>query len=110
MRIRTLTARQGWVLALTPVASLMVALDQLVVATALSTIRDDLGASIETLEWTVNAYSLSFAVLLIAGAAMGDRFGRRRVFVARLAHLRGHRAPTGADPSERLSRRRHPRP
>jgi len=70
-----------WVLALTSAASAMVALDALVVATALSAIRLDLGASIEALEWTVNAYNLSFAVLLLTGAALGDRFGRRRVFV-----------------------------
>jgi EmrB/QacA subfamily drug resistance transporter len=62
----------------------MVALDALVVSTALSTIRHDLGASIETLEWTVNAYTLSFAVLLMTGAALGDRFGRRRMFVGGL--------------------------
>ncbi|HWE64160.1 MAG TPA: DHA2 family efflux MFS transporter permease subunit [Chloroflexota bacterium] len=73
-----------WVLALTSVASFMVALDALVVATALSTIRRDLGASIETLEWTVNAYTLSLAVLLMTAAALGDRFGRRRMFVAGL--------------------------
>ena len=72
--------RQRWVLALMSAASLMVALDQLVVATALSTIQRDLGASIETLEWTVNAYSLTFAVLLMTGAALGDRLGRRRIF------------------------------
>jgi EmrB/QacA subfamily drug resistance transporter len=72
---------QSWALALTATASLMVALDALVVATALSTIRRDLHASLSTLEWTVNAYSLSFAVLLMTGAALGDRFGRRRVFV-----------------------------
>jgi EmrB/QacA subfamily drug resistance transporter len=76
---------QRWVLALTATAALMVALDQLVVATALNQIRDDLHASLATLDWTVNAYSLSFAVLLITGAALGDRFGRRRLFVAGLA-------------------------
>jgi EmrB/QacA subfamily drug resistance transporter len=75
------TGRQSWALALTATASLMVALDALVVATALSTIRRDLHASLSTLEWTVNAYSLSFAVLLMTGAALGDRFGRRRMFV-----------------------------
>jgi MFS family permease len=69
-----------WVLALASAASLMVALDTLVVSTALSTIRLDLGASIAELEWTVNAYNLSFAVLLMTGAALGDRFGRRRLF------------------------------
>src|SRR5262249_54948733 len=65
--------------------SLMVALDALVVATALSTIRVDLGASIEALQWTMNAYNLSFAVLLLTGAALGDRFGRQRMFVAGLS-------------------------
>ncbi len=78
------TSAQTWVLALTALASFMVALDALVVATALSTIRLDLGASVEQLEWTVNGYSLSFAVLLMTGAALGDRFGRRRMFVAGL--------------------------
>jgi len=70
------------VLGLTSVASLMVALDTLVVSTALSTIRVHLSASIEALEWTVNAYSLSFAVLLMTAAVLGDRFGRKRLFVA----------------------------
>lgn len=79
-----MSTAQRWVLALTSAAALMVALDQLVVATALSTIRDDLHASIATLEWTVNAYSLSFAVLLITGAALGDRLGRRRMFAVGL--------------------------
>jgi len=73
-----------WVLVLTSVASLMVALDTLVVSTALSTIRVELHASLASLEWTVNAYNLSFAVLLMTGAALGDRFGRRRVFAAGL--------------------------
>jgi EmrB/QacA subfamily drug resistance transporter len=73
------------VLIVASVASLMVALDALVVTTALPTIRVHLGASIEELEWTVNAYTLSFAVLLMTGAALGDRFGRRRMFTAGLA-------------------------
>jgi hypothetical protein len=63
-------ALKTWVLVLASVASLMVALDALVVATALSTIRVDLGASIEALQWTMNAYNLSFAVLLLTGAAL----------------------------------------
>jgi EmrB/QacA subfamily drug resistance transporter len=75
---------QTWVLALTSIAALMVALDALVVTTALSTIRLHLHASIGQLEWTVNAYGLSFAVLLMTGSALGDRFGRRRVFTAGL--------------------------
>jgi EmrB/QacA subfamily drug resistance transporter len=79
------TSAKGWVLALTAAASFMVALDALVVTTALSAIRLDLGASIEALEWTVNAYNLCFAVLLLTGAALGDRFGRRRMLAAGLA-------------------------
>ncbi len=78
-------AAKSWVLALTSTASFMAALDSLVVTTALGTIRRDLGASLETLQWTVNAYNLSFAVLLLTGAALGDRFGRRRMFAAGLA-------------------------
>src|SRR5262249_10136246 len=78
-------ATKTWVLVLASVGSLMVALDALVVATALSTMRLDLDASIEALEWTMNAYNLSFAVLLLTGAALGDRFGRRRMFVVGLA-------------------------
>lgn len=69
---------------LTSAASLMVAFDLLVVSTALSTIRLDLGAPIEQLQWTVTAYGLSFAALLMGGAALGDRFGRRRVFTTGL--------------------------
>ena len=80
-----ITTKQRWVLILCSVASLMVALDVTVVATALSTIRRDLGASINELEWTVNAYTLSFAVLLITGSALGDRLGRRRLFAVGLA-------------------------
>ncbi len=73
-----------WTLAIAAVASFMVSLDTLVVSTALTTIRNDLGASIEQLEWTVNAYNLTFAVLLMAGAAVGDRFGRRRTLATGL--------------------------
>ncbi len=74
----------GWVVALTGIGSLMAALDTLVVSTALSRIRLDLGASVEQLEWTVNAYNLTFAVLLITGAALGDRYGRRNLYAAGL--------------------------
>jgi EmrB/QacA subfamily drug resistance transporter len=74
-----------WVLVLAAVASLMAALDAMVVSTALTTIRLDLGASIEQLEWTVNAYNLTLAVLLLPAAALGDRFGRRRMFTGGLA-------------------------
>ena len=79
---RGMTAAQAWVLALTSVSSLMVALDALVVTTALPAIRVQLHASLAELEWTVNAYVLSLAVLLMTGAALGDRFGRRRMFAA----------------------------
>src|SRR4051794_20489566 len=72
--------RTRWVIALTAIGSMMAALDTLVVANALSTIRVDLGASVEQLEWTVNAYNLSFAVLLVTAAALGDRYGRRRFY------------------------------
>src|SRR5919112_4207667 len=69
-----------WTFAITSIALFMVTLDNLVVTTAIPVIRTDLGASLESLEWTVNAYTLTFAVLLLTGAAIGDRFGRRRVF------------------------------
>src|SRR3954453_3866368 len=75
-----MTTKQRWILILAALAAFMTALDTLVVTTALSTIRDDLGASVAQLEWTVNAYNLSFAVLLMTAAALGDRFGRRRMF------------------------------
>src|SRR5689334_4683422 len=74
-----------WVLALTAIASLMVMLDVMVVVTALHTIRLQLGASLDELEWTISAYTLSFAVLLMTAAALGDRFGWRRLFVLGLA-------------------------
>jgi EmrB/QacA subfamily drug resistance transporter len=79
---RRLMPGQGWVLALTSVASFMVSLDTQVVATALPVIRVQLHASLPALEWTVNAYTLSFAVLLLTGAALGERLGRRRMLVA----------------------------
>jgi len=79
------TSRQRWTLAVASAASFMVALDTLVVSTALTRIKLDLHASLSQLEWTVNAYTLSFAGFLMAGAAIGDRFGRRRVFALGLA-------------------------
>ncbi len=80
-----MTRSQRWILVLAALAAFMTALDTLVVTTALSTIRRDLGASVAELEWTVNAYNLSFAVLLMTAAALGDRFGRRRLFVGGIA-------------------------
>jgi EmrB/QacA subfamily drug resistance transporter len=73
---------KNWTLGVTALASFMMALDAQVITTAFATIRRDLGASVETLQWTVNSYNLSFAVLLLTGAALGDRFGRRRMFAA----------------------------
>ncbi|CAN5734885.1 DHA2 family efflux MFS transporter permease subunit [soil metagenome] len=70
---------RGWTLALVSMASFMMALDAMVVTTALGRIRDELSAPMGLLQWAVNAYNLSFGVLLITGAALGDRFGRRRV-------------------------------
>src|SRR3954464_11360059 len=72
--------RPGWTFAVVSTALFMVVLDNLVVTTALPSIRADLGATIESLQWTVNAYTLTFAVLLLTGAALGDRFGRKRMF------------------------------
>src|SRR6266540_2464636 len=77
--------RTLWTFAITSVALVMVTLDNLVVTTALPVIRRELDASLQGLEWTVNAYTLTFAVLLMTGAALGDRFGRRRLFVVGLA-------------------------
>ena len=73
---------KNWVLGITSLASFMVALDTQVLTAALATIRAEFGAPMETLQWTVNAFNLSFAVLLLTGAALGDRFGRRRLFAA----------------------------
>src|SRR5213083_1501245 len=70
-----------WTFAITSAAVFMATLDNLVVTTALPVIRRDLHATIQSLEWTVNAYTLTFAVLLLTGAALGDRFGRRSLFV-----------------------------
>jgi EmrB/QacA subfamily drug resistance transporter len=78
------TRAQIWALVLASTGSFMVILDMMIVATALTAIRHSLHASIGDLEWTVNAYTLSFAVLLLTAAALGDRFGRRRVFAAGL--------------------------
>jgi EmrB/QacA subfamily drug resistance transporter len=78
-----------WTLAITSIALFMVSLDNLVVTTALPVIRGELHASISQLEWTVNAYTLTFAVLLLTGAALGDRFGRRRMFVLGLLLFTG---------------------
>jgi MFS family permease len=79
--------KQRWVLVAAALASFLVGLDALVVTTAPLAIRRDLGASLSELEWTLNAYTLSFAVLLMCAAAPGDRYERRRVFSAGVALL-----------------------
>ena len=95
--------------AIVSVALFMVVLDNLVVSVALPTIHRDLGASIQSLEWTVNAYVLAYAVLLLTGAALGDRFGRKRMFLARPRalhrRLRRRRARAQHRPARRRARR-----
>src|SRR5436853_5503996 len=91
--------RIGWTFAVVSLGLFMITLDNLVVTTALPSIRRGLGASLGSLEWTVNAYTLSFAVLLLPAAALGDRFGRRRVFVAGLALFTGASALAALAPS-----------
>ena len=90
---------KGWTLALASLGLFMVALDTLVVATALPVLRVDLGASLADLEWTVNAYNLSFACLLLTGAALGDRFGRRRMFCVGLLVFTAASAAAALSPS-----------
>jgi EmrB/QacA subfamily drug resistance transporter len=91
--------RTLWTFVITSLALFMVVLDNLVVSTALPVIRVDLGASLEELEWTVNAYTLTFAVLLLTGAALGDRFGRRRMFVIGLGLFTAASAAAALAPS-----------
>src|SRR4051795_3085769 len=91
--------RTGWTLLLASVAVFMTALDALVVTTALPVLRESLHASLPSLEWTVNAYNLSFACLLLTGAALGDRFGRRRMFVVGLSVFTGASAAAALSPS-----------
>jgi EmrB/QacA subfamily drug resistance transporter len=95
----TSNTRTLWTFAITSVALFMVVLDNLVVSTALPVIRTDLGATIEELEWTVNAYTLTFAVFLLTGAALGDRFGRRRMFIIGLVIFTGASAAAALAPS-----------
>ncbi|WP_328537235.1 MFS transporter [Streptomyces sp. NBC_00344] len=95
------TARRGgatWALIITSVAGFMAALDNLVVTTALPSIRENLGGAPEDLQWTVNAYTLTFAVLLMFGAALGDRFGRRKLFITGLTIFTGASAAAALAP------------
>jgi EmrB/QacA subfamily drug resistance transporter len=85
MQEPTNRAEQSWVLGVTSLASFMMALDAQVITTAFATIRAEFGSPVETLQWTVNAFNLTFAVLLLTGAALGDRFGRRRMFASGIA-------------------------
>ena len=70
----------AWTLVLASLGVFMTALDTLVVANALPVLRQSLHANLGDLEWTVNAYNLAFAVALLTGAALGDRFGRKRIY------------------------------
>ena len=97
-----MTARRpstAWTFAITSIALFMVALDNLVVTTALPVIKADLGASLADLQWMVNAYTLTFAVLLLTGAALGDRFGRKRIFLIGMAIFTGGSALAALAPS-----------
>lgn len=89
----------AWAVVITSMALFMATLDNLVVTTALPVIRQHLHAGLAGLEWTVNAYTLTFAVLLLTGAALGDRFGRRRMFLAGLALFTGASAAAALAPS-----------
>src|SRR3970040_2158288 len=95
----TMKTRTLWTFAVTSIALFMVVLDNLVVSTAIPVIRVDLGASLEQLEWTVNAYTLTFAVFLLTGAALGDRFGRKRMFMVGVAVFTGASAAAALSPS-----------
>jgi EmrB/QacA subfamily drug resistance transporter len=95
----TIRSKTIWTFAITSVALFMTTLDNLVVTTALPVIREDLSAGLSDLEWTVNAYTLTFAVLLITGAALGDRFGRRRLFAIGLAIFTAASAAAALAPS-----------
>src|SRR5215813_8362488 len=91
--------RAVWTWIATSVAAFMIAMDNLVVTNALPVIRVKLGAGLEGLEWTVNAYTLSFAVFLLSGAALGDRFGRRRLFAIGLSIFTVASAAAALSPS-----------
>lgn len=88
-----------WTFVIASVAMFMVALDNLVVTMALPAIRRDLNAGLSQLEWTVSAYTLTFAVLLLTGSALGERFGRKRLFVLGLAIFTGGSAAAAAAPN-----------
>jgi EmrB/QacA subfamily drug resistance transporter len=88
-----------WTLVIVSLGLFMMVLDNLVVNVALPSIHRDLGASIQTLEWTVNAYILAYAVLLLTGAALGDRLGRKRMFMAGISLFTAGSAAAALAPS-----------
>jgi EmrB/QacA subfamily drug resistance transporter len=92
-------SRRNWTLAIVSIGLFMVVLDNLVVSVALPSIHRDLGASIQSLEWTVSAYTLSYAVLLLTGSALGDRFGRKRMFMSGIALFTASSAAAALAPS-----------
>ena len=92
-------AHKGWTLVIASLGVFMTALDTLVVTTALPVLRTSLHSGLAGLEWTVNAYNLSFACLLLTGAALGDRFGRRRMFAVGLASFAGASAAAALSPT-----------
>src|SRR4051812_38911625 len=91
--------RAGWTFAVVSLGLFMITLDNLVVTTTLPSIRRDLDASLSSLEWMVNAYTLTFAVLLLPAAALGDRFGRKRMFLGGLALFTASSALAALAPS-----------
>jgi EmrB/QacA subfamily drug resistance transporter len=87
-----------WTVVLASLGVFMTALDTLVVTTSLPALRVDLHSSLSNLEWTVNAYNLAFACFILTGAALGDRFGRRRMYTAGLALFTAASAAAAASP------------
>jgi EmrB/QacA subfamily drug resistance transporter len=105
MKSRHLTSAppsKAWTLVLAGLATFMTALDTLVVTTALPVLRVELHASLPALEWTVNAYNLAFACLLLTGAALGDRFGRRRIFTIGLVAFTAASAASALSPDAQV--------
>ena len=95
----TAATRETWTLVLASLGVFMTALDTLVVTTALPVLRVDLHASVSDLEWTVNAFNLAFACFLLTGAALGDRFGRRRMFTVGLSIFTAASAAAALSPT-----------
>src|ERR1700739_1619961 len=98
----TSARRRAWALAIVSVGLFMVVLDNLVVSVALPSIHRDLGASIQALEWTVNAYVLAYAALVPPGAARGDPFGRKRMFIAGITLFTASSAAAALAPTSGL--------